>query len=761
MKVALISFHNAYNFGAALQAYGLQNAVEKMGIDCEYINYVNTSRREAYDMITQIRHELIKKNLVRVVKLLVGIPFMMGRKRAFNRFYAKNLRKTAQIYTTSEEAEALNGQYDKFVVGSDQVWNPENNGGDCAFLLDFVHDNSKRISYSSSFGVQEIPEALAADYAKHLSSFYRLATRESIGVEIIHQLCGRDAHLVLDPVFLPDRNVWEAMEDTAQEFKKDYVFFYTNKPTQIDDFLSTGYDMSHKEYHILSSHITPGGLLNRQKKVKFSMSPEQFLAEIKNAKLVVTASFHCLAFSIIFHKPFVAILTDDRGKDERVLNLLRICNLENRILSAGMTISHINDPIDYNAVEEKLEKYRNSSRNYLRNALLDKDDIDFSCNKIPNSAEMHNIKGVSNRCTGCTACASSCPLDAISMQPNEEGFLMPIVDEVKCTSCGICVKKCQVIEKLPKRVQNQHYYGLKNRDEIRKKSSSGGAFTFIAERVLSEDGVICAAVMDSNYKVSHQFVEQIDQLERMRGTFYVQSDLKDCFPRMKSYLSMGKKVLFVGTPCQVSGLHFYLGREYENLLLVDIVCHGVPSPMIFQAFIDEIKSKGELTQFKFRDPEHGWSGYHVSAVINGKKTTNTLYLQSFNNLFSHNLINRKSCAYCQYTNYNRQGDITIGDFWGIQKAAPDFADEYGVSLVMTNTEKGERLLADHKGISLKEFEKSETVQHSLVKSSAANAKRADAFDILNRQGYETLSKKLGENNLVGKVKDIVRKQITK
>lgn len=760
MKIALLSFHNAYNFGAALQAYALQNVVEEMGMDCEYINYVNSSRREEYNMIQQIRREVKKKNYIRMLKLFAGIPFMAGRKKNFDRFYNSYLRKTTQIYSSSAEAEVLNERYDKFVVGSDQVWNPENNGSDSAFLLDFVRDSNKRISYSSSFGIQKVPEQLEEVYAKNLNKFYRLSVRESVGVEIIRALCGREAHLVLDPVFLPEKKVWEKMANRGKRNNKEYVFFYTNAKEQINEFLATGYSMDKTEYHILSSHVTPRDFLNLQKKVKFSMSPEQFLAEIKNAKLVVTASFHCLAFAIIFHKPVVAILTGDKGKDERVLNLLRICGLEHRILNAEMHSDMIDSFINYEDVDVNIAKYRENSKAFLKNALLNEKDIDFSCNYVPKRENMHNVNSIGEKCVGCTACASSCPKQAISMQSNTEGFLMPIVDKEKCVECGTCIKKCQVVNKsLEGSGKRQRFFGFKNKDSIRKRSSSGGAFTYIAQQILDAGGIVCAAVMDKEFKVFHTFVEREDQLDKMRGTFYVQSDLAKSFIQIKDYLKQERKVLFVGTPCQVAGLKLFLGKNHENLLLVDLVCHGVPSPMVFQAFICDLKSRGKLTEFKFRDPEDGWGGYHVSAVINGKKITNKLWLQSFNNLFSHNMINRKSCANCQYTCYDRQGDITIGDFWGIKKVAPNFADDLGVSLIITNTEQGEKAVMDHRAPCIREFTQNETLQHSLVKPSKANPKRINAFEVLRLQGYKALSKKYGENNIYGRVKDIIRKRV--
>ncbi|WP_318506977.1 polysaccharide pyruvyl transferase family protein [Bacillus sp. T3] len=369
MKVGLITFHNALNYGAALQVYASQQALKQIGVDCEIINYVNEFRKNAYSMSYFIKEGVKKGNLKSVLKYSVGSPFMAQRRAKFQSFYKENLSCTQRLYKSSSEAEDLNTEYDKFIVGSDQVWNYKNNGNDFAYFLNFVKDNNKKIAYSSSFGLAEIPENLIGDYKKNLKCIKYLSTRESYGVKLIKEITGKSAELVLDPVFLLDKYQWKSL-CKKQKGDKKYLFCYTNKMSQFDDFISqTGYPLDGVELHKLTQHLKVSDFLDPKVKVAYTISPVEFIETISNAELVVTASFHCIAISIILNKPFIAILTGDQGKDERVLNILRITGLESRILSEGMTIDEINKPIDFKEVDSKLEEYRNKSLNFLRNAI--------------------------------------------------------------------------------------------------------------------------------------------------------------------------------------------------------------------------------------------------------------------------------------------------------------------------------------------------------------------------------------------------------
>ena len=368
MKLALLSFHNAANYGAALQSYAFEKFLTDKGYDCEYINYVNTSRAHEYSMSWHIWDSLKHGKLKNAVAYTLGSPFMTLRKWRFNRFYDNYLKKTSKIYKTSDDAAELNGIYDRFIVGSDQVWNPACNGDDTAFLLDFVKNSRERISYSSSFGVDSIDEKHTASYKQNLSAFHALAVREKIGCEIVKNLTGRDAQLVLDPVMLLSKEQWMQLIPMGGK-RENYVFSYTNRDSQTADFFRTGYKLNGKKHYVLSRYTRPQDFLSSTVRVKYCMSPQEFVSVIANAELVISASFHCLAMSIILNRPFVAILTGDKGKDERPLNILRALDLESRILRPGMTVKDILEPIDWDLVNKKIELLRESSVDYLRRAI--------------------------------------------------------------------------------------------------------------------------------------------------------------------------------------------------------------------------------------------------------------------------------------------------------------------------------------------------------------------------------------------------------
>ncbi len=364
-----MTFHNALNYGAALQVYASQQAINKLGVDCEIINYVNQYRQDAYSMSNHVKEKLKKKEFKSALKYCVGSLFMNKRRIKFERFYKEKLLITEKSYTSSSELEEINGKYNKFIVGSDQVWNHSNNGKDFAFFLDFVKDYNKKIAYSSSFGLATIPEELKGKYTTNLSQIKHISTRESYGVKLIRDLTRRDAELVLDPVFLLDKKHWESLIE-KKRIKEKIIFCYTNRPSQFEDFISqTGFSIDGYKIHKLTSQLKIKDFLDTNVKVAYSISPIKFIETIAKSELVVSASFHCISMAIILNVPFVAVLTGDKGKDERVLNILRITGLEDRILNERMTINDINKPINFHDVEECIDEYRKKSIDYLKNAI--------------------------------------------------------------------------------------------------------------------------------------------------------------------------------------------------------------------------------------------------------------------------------------------------------------------------------------------------------------------------------------------------------
>ena len=759
-KVALISFHNAYNYGACLQAYALQEAVTQMNTECEYINYINPCRAEIYDMKKRIQKAWKKKDVKELFKNVCGIPFARKRAKKFDAFYEQYLKKTDTVCHNVEEAQILESQYDKFISGSDQIWNAEHNGTDGAYFLEFVKDSKKKISYSSSFGMAEIPEEMEKWYADLLNGISCLSTREKHGVKIIQKLTGRKAHLVLDPVFLLDSHDWKKFvhENNTTE---QYTFYYMNARFNLNDFsLVTGYE--DKQKHILSSSVRPKDFLKRSQKVTFAMSPQEFIQQIYDAELVVTTSFHCLAFSVLLHKPFVAILSGDEGRDERLLNLLQITGLESRIFSDNMTEEDVRRPIDYEEVEKRLEPYRRYSRKFLQTSVFEgQKEADFITEPPYAKGEKKTYEICPyDKCTGCGACEAICPKGAVSMKADKEGFLRPSIDTQKCVHCHLCRRVCQV-HYATKSPELQRYYAFKNTDEVRKRSSSGGAFSLIARHMTDIGGKVVASELNDEWQIQHTFAENYEAIRKQAKTYYVQGKAYPTFREIEQKLKQGEKILFIGTPCQAGGLKKYLHKEYDNLILCDIICHGVPSPKMFGIYTDYLQSKGTLTQLTQRDKSIGWQGYCVSAEIDGRLYKNNGWLKAYSVMFSHGLINRKSCFQCMYSNYHRVGDITIGDYWGIEKHHKELKDKLGVSLIITNNEKGDTFL--HEALNSKKLfvlQKEETSQNSLTKPKLEPLRRRSCLKLME-QSYEQSAKKYGEWNVKGYLKEYIRRVMLK
>ncbi len=300
-------------------------------------------------------------------------------------------------------------------------------------------------------------------------------------------------------------------------------------------------------------------------------------------------------------------------------------------------------------------------------------------------------------CSGCGACRDSCALGAISLQPDEEGFLYPVVDEDKCVKCGKCVKICPVLhpEDTKAKAGMPVAYAAQTRNEaVRLKSSSGGIFTELATCILRQGGVVFGAAFDEQMQLRHIGIESEEDLDKLRGSKYVQSRIGSAYKECKTYLRAGRLVLFTGTPCQIGGLHRFLNREYDNLCTQDIICHGVPAPVVWKKYVawrEKIAASHAIST-SFRNKEYGWKMFSLSFRFANNRTyiknlQQDLYMRSF----LRNMSLRPSCYNCAFKTRNRVSDITLADFWRVEKVRPDMDDDKGTSLVILHSERGRRL----------------------------------------------------------------------
>ena len=309
---------------------------------------------------------------------------------------------------------------------------------------------------------------------------------------------------------------------------------------------------------------------------------------------------------------------------------------------------------------------------------------------------MINISDKHN-CCGCSACAQRCPKQCITMHQDDEGFLYPHVDTSNCIDCGLCEKVCPFIHPYESRTPEHTYAAINIDERIRMESSSGGIFTLLAENIINQGGIVFGACYDDNWQVKLDYTETTEGLAAFRSSKYVQARTEETFTQCENFLKAGRKVLYSGTPCQIAGLKHYLRKEYDNLLTVDFVCHGVPSPKVWKKYLQEIASTVNVQSISMRDKQHqGWKKFNF--VLDYKKDGKTITLASYhqNNdymkAFLHNMILRPSCYACKAKECRSHSDITIADFWGIQSIRPAMDDDKGTGLVLIHTAKGEEYM---------------------------------------------------------------------
>lgn len=303
-------------------------------------------------------------------------------------------------------------------------------------------------------------------------------------------------------------------------------------------------------------------------------------------------------------------------------------------------------------------------------------------------------------CCGCGACEQICSKHAISMRSNKEGFLYPKLEESLCVDCGLCSKICPELHAADS--LNPTGYPLAAQAKANKvldKSSSGGIFSVVAEYVLNNGGVVVGAELTENMKVRHVIVDNVRELNKLCGSKYAQSNTSNIYKSVKELLQQGRFVFFTGTPCQVSALKLFLRRPFENLLTADLICHGVPSPLMFNMIVEylEKKYKGKVMDYQFRSKKlTGWSRVSACTMLINGKIKHIYYnemMRAFFQAFLDGHVLRMDCYQCPFTRTERAGDFTMADFWSLKSTNPKFPRQHrGVSMILVNTEKGQSIL---------------------------------------------------------------------
>ena len=345
-----------------------------------------------------------------------------------------------------------------------------------------------------------------------------------------------------------------------------------------------------------------------------------------------------------------------------------------------------------------------------------------------------------SQCCGCEACVQVCPKHCISFKQDQEGFFYPEVDAATCIQCGLCEKVCPVLHPYEEHKPQEVLAAINQNEEVRMESSSGGVFTLLAEHVIDQGGVVFGVRFDEEWLAVFDYTDSKDKLAAFRGSKYLQARVGKSYAQCKQLLDQGRQVLFSGTPCQIAGLLHFLRKPYPNLLTVDLICHGVPSPKVWSRYLDEAVSAGRraISDISFRDKRLGWKRFSFALDYNEQHHSYTLTSafpeNPFMRAFLDNIILRPSCYKCPAKGGKSQADITIADFWGIQLIHPKMDDDRGTSLVLIHTDKGQQALQRDK-LTCHEASYDDVLRFnsSVALPAPCHPKRTEFFSAFNSQ----------------------------
>lgn len=348
-------------------------------------------------------------------------------------------------------------------------------------------------------------------------------------------------------------------------------------------------------------------------------------------------------------------------------------------------------------------------------------------------------------CCGCTACAQVCPCQAITMNPDEEGFLHPLINSEKCIDCGKCLRSCPINARMKDDTQRAplKVYALRTKDDnILYQSSSGGAFYSVAVEIVRQGGVVVGAAYDKKLDVVHRMVEKVQDLQQLMGSKYVQSKMGDIYLQVKDILDAGQRlVFFTGTPCQVDGLKHFLGKDYPQLLTADVVCHGVPSPMIYRDYLQLAEQKGlkGLASINMRNKKYvGWNPITSwgCQYKDGSYIVDDSRILAWGRIFLSELVSRPSCHNCKYANMKRPGDLSLADYWDRRHRHDELYNRKGTSLVLVNSERGMLWLDKvRNGLTITEISEEDAKQPALCSPLVQDERREEFWEDYRANGF--------------------------
>lgn len=686
-KVAIMTWYHYLNCGTALQATALYHQIEKLGYIPVLIQY------QPKGQIKNFTKKYFLKSFAKKIKSVFNDMFISASlEELYSEYVCEKVTETMPCVSFPDLYD-LNQSMDAFVCGSDQVWSPL--CFDDKYFLSFVAQPKKMVAYAPSFGCEEIADSIIKEKIKVLvSRFSHLSVREQQGVALIKNLTGQNAEQVLDPTLLMSAEEWDSFVDVEHIQKPDAPYILCYFLGNEKKYQKTVEQLSKASG--LPVYVIP--ITKRQRKsascVPFEVGPKEFVSLIKHASYVCTDSFHGMAFSINYHIPFFAFkrFADNAGDNQnsRIFSLLKLLKLEDRLVDKTRLDIKNKLSCDFEYADKMLNEQRELSTKFLKECLADAvNNTDNSCNSADYS--------ITDLCCGCGSCAAICPKNAITISKDEEGFEQYSIDHSLCIKCGKCKTVCPMQKiQAPMLTQAKSLYSIKSKSkEVLASSSSGGVGYEIAKAYQKAGYYICGCMYDTTDNSAKHFVispNESEKLSLLQGSKYIQSSSSVAI-RKVAEISKENKVVFFGTPCQTAGLDKLLnvlGRR-ENVLLVDLICHGVPTYYLWSKYlyaINKVHDTGTNPAIEFRSKEYPWRKMTIAITGNGRRYTKNEIKDDFYAFFRRGLCYMKTCSDCPYREKS-SADLRIGDYWGERFKK----DKEGVSMVLANTEKGEEVIS--------------------------------------------------------------------
>ncbi len=671
MKVGIITFHSAHNYGASLQTWAMQRFLTANGYEAEVVNYRNSKIDKAY--------RIDKKK---------SSSTMIKRHHAFEKFIAEKLNLSTP-YGTLAAIQNEEHDYDAVIAGSDQIWNMSILGGlNSAYFADFGDSSMKRISYAASIGTDELPIGSEVVFQHHLKLLNFVSVREAKAQEMLKNLTDKEISVVLDPTLLLSQADFNEIR-VPSDCKQPYIYLH-------NVHLTGEYEALNAMAEELSARLKLPIVKNRDEilfanelKPFTSGGPSEFLGMISDAAYVVTDSFHATVFSILYHKDFITV--PPLKRPDRLYYLLESLHLQNHIIESRHDLHDMDAlRINYDDVESALADLRLSS-------------IDFLMNSLHQNAEKSTSLYFDSHddfiCYGCGVCQSVCPAKAIHMETDAAGFSYPVTNEALCTHCDLCRKSC-IEKKHP--LQNpdiaeylKHYLAHHLDLYTRMLSQEGGVIPELLNAVFNLGGKAAGFIYDpASHRTILRTADSADDCMPFYRVHFIEPEVTDFALQIRE-LSSDSPLLLFATPCLIASLKSFFGELPENLYCVEQQCDGYMSPALLQAYTSYLESdvKSPLSAYSFREKKNGREKVQVVFEFDNQERITENYADScLFQAYHQAATQRPSCYTCRFRRAKRGiGDLSVSPVPGNRQE--DFTnDDNSVSLVCVYTRKGYELM---------------------------------------------------------------------